>query len=62
MDNTFGFNMQKSGLRDTMWDLIVDTGGAFISAFSGYLYLRYQKRGIGIFQHYLKVYFPNQQG
>lgn len=34
MDSFFGLNMQKSGLVDTMWDLIVDTVGAIsISAF-----------------------------
>jgi len=32
MDQVFGLNMQKSGLQDTMWDLIVDVvGAAFIS-------------------------------
>ena len=40
MDSIFGLNMQKSGLVDTMWDLIVDTVGAIsISAF-GYLFMR----------------------
>lgn len=39
MDVTFGFNMQKSGLRDTMGDLIVDVIGAFTGAAMGYLYL-----------------------
>lgn len=45
MDNAFGLNMQKSGLQDTMWDLIVDTGGAFIASVVGFYYLRrYDKR------------------
>ncbi len=44
MDNLFGLNMQKSGLRDTMWDLIVDAIGALIFSVTGYLYL---KRGWG---------------
>ncbi len=39
MDQVFGLNMQKSGLLDTMYDLIVDVIGASIGAFSGYLYL-----------------------
>jgi hypothetical protein len=30
--------MQKSGLRDTMGDLIVDCGGAFIASTTGFLY------------------------
>lgn len=40
MDQVFGFNMQKSGLIDTMWDLIVDALGAFLSSLAGYLYLK----------------------
>lgn len=40
MDQIFGMNMQKSGLIDTMWDLIVDALGALISATAGYLYLK----------------------
>lgn len=40
MDQIFGMNMQKSGLRDTMWDLIVDTVGAAAIAVAGWVYLR----------------------
>ncbi|MBU0666591.1 MAG: hypothetical protein ABIC91_07515 [Nanoarchaeota archaeon] len=39
-DSFLGLNMQKSGLADTMCDLIVDAGGALIVAVSGYFYLR----------------------
>jgi hypothetical protein len=39
MDQLFGLNMQKSGLMDTMWDLIVDCVGGFIASLAGYLYL-----------------------
>lgn len=39
MDSFFGLNMQKSGLVDTMWDLIVDTVGAAVISWLGYLYL-----------------------
>ncbi len=39
MDSFFGLNMQKSGLPDTMGDLIVDVAGAFLAAVVGYLYL-----------------------
>lgn len=42
MDTAFGFNMQKSGLRDTMTDLIVDALGAAIAACIGYRYLRFR--------------------
>ncbi len=40
MDQLFGMNMQKSGLVDTMWDLIVDTIGAAVISFLGWIYLR----------------------
>lgn len=40
MDQIFGMNMQKSGLVDTMWDLIVDTIGAAVIALLGLVYMR----------------------
>ncbi|WP_235857743.1 hypothetical protein [Marimonas lutisalis] len=40
MDQLFGMNMQKSGLVDTMTDLIVDIIGALFGALSGWLYLK----------------------
>lgn len=40
MDQFFGLAMQKSGLIDTMWDLIVDIIGAGIGAASGFGYLK----------------------
>jgi len=45
MDQVFGFNMQKSGLMDTMSDLIVNMFGAVIGAASGFAYLKGQARG-----------------
>lgn len=42
VDQIFATNMQKSGLLDTMGDLIVDALGAVIGAGSGWLYLKYQ--------------------
>ena len=39
MDTLFGFNMMKSGLPDTMGDLIVDTVGAALAALAGVIYL-----------------------
>jgi hypothetical protein len=39
MDSLFGLNMQKSGLVDTMWDLIVDVAGALVISILGYGYL-----------------------
>ena len=46
MDQLFGLNMQKSGLVDTMWDLIVDTLGAIVGAGAGWVYLRMGKKGV----------------
>lgn len=40
MDHFFGFNMQKSGLDDTMTDLMVDAGGALLAAWGGYHYVK----------------------
>ncbi len=40
MDQIFGLNMQRSGLVDTMEDLIVNSIGALITSTIGYLYLR----------------------
>lgn len=43
LDQTFGLNTQKSGLVDTMWDLIVDCLGAALGAAAGYVYLKGQQ-------------------
>jgi hypothetical protein len=39
MDWYFGFNMQKSGLTDTMTDLLINAAGAAIAAAIGYFYV-----------------------
>lgn len=39
MDTLFGYNMQKSGLQDTMGDLIVNAVGAAMAALGGVIYL-----------------------
>lgn len=38
-DSFLGLNMQKSGLVDTMWDLIVDCLGALFASLTGFIYL-----------------------
>nr|WP_319250577.1 hypothetical protein [uncultured Celeribacter sp.] len=43
MDQTFGTNMQKSGLQDTMWDLIVDACGGLVGAVSGAIYVAFDR-------------------
>lgn len=45
MDQLLGLNMQKSGLVDTMGDLIVDAVGAGVGAAAGYFYLHGVERG-----------------
>lgn len=40
MDWFFGFNMQKSGLDDTMTDLLVNIVGAVLAALIGYTYVK----------------------
>lgn len=49
MDTLFGFNMQKTGLIDTMSDLIVDSIGALFISFSAYYYSKNVKRGLFYF-------------
>ncbi|WP_058314915.1 hypothetical protein [Cognatishimia activa] len=46
MDQIFGLNMQKSGLDDTMGDLIVNGLGALFAALIGYLYVRFSAAGV----------------
>ena len=40
VDNAFGWNMQRTGLDDTMSDLVVDAVGALLVSLLGYLYLK----------------------
>ncbi|MFC1644953.1 hypothetical protein ACFL08_02930 [Patescibacteria group bacterium] len=46
MDLIFGFSMQKSGLIDTMTDLIVDMLGALFISILGFLYMKHKRPGI----------------
>lgn len=43
IDSLIGSNMQKSGLTDTMTDLIIDGIGGLITAIFGYLYIKNKK-------------------
>jgi len=45
MDQLFGYNMQKSGLLDTMSDSIVNAIGASLGATAGYFYLKGREFG-----------------
>jgi hypothetical protein len=40
MDQLFGLNMQKSGIVDTMWDMIVNAIAAFAISLLGYGYMK----------------------
>lgn len=57
MDQIFELTMQKSGLDDTMGDMIVDAIGAAIGALSGYLYLVGRKTGLfaGLIRQFIEA-------
>ncbi len=46
MDQFFGLNMQKSGLLDTMGDLIISAVGALIASAVGFIYLKTGSAGL----------------
>lgn len=46
MDQLFGLNMQKSGLDDTMGDLMINTAGALVAALTGYIYVKHSYAGV----------------
>ncbi len=56
MDIVFKMNMQRSGLMDTMGDLIADAAFALIVALVGYFYLK-RKRKEGWFHKILAMFF-----
>lgn len=45
MDQLFGLNMQKSGLVDTMGDLILNAIGGLVASLAGYAYLHEKRFG-----------------
>lgn len=54
VDNLFGTSMQKSGLRDTMWDLVVDGSGALLMAYVGSHYIK--RGGKGVFHRVIRKF------
>jgi hypothetical protein len=46
MDITFGLSMQKSGLVDTMTDLIINSLGALLASVVGYFYLKNSRQQV----------------
>ena len=60
MDQLFGLTMQKSGLVDTMWDLMVDCAGAFLGAISGFFWMKGRQIGFsGMIEEFIQL---NQTG
>lgn len=56
MDQLFGLNMQKSGLVDTMSDLIVDCIGASIGAVAGFFWLKGRQSGLsGMIEEFVQL-------
>lgn len=54
MDQLFGLNMQKSGLDDTMGDIMVNAVGAALAALAGVAYLKGRSSGLGAaFDHFV---------
>jgi hypothetical protein len=54
MDQLFGLNMQKSGLDDTMSDIMVNALGATLAALAGAAYLKGRAGGFGAaFDHFV---------
>ena len=47
MDLSLGLNMQRSGLTDTMTDLMVNAAGALVAAAVGYYYVRHGDELLG---------------
>lgn len=58
MDQLFGLNMQKSGLNDTMWDMIVNAIGAFGVSWAGYRVIKYGDEK-GLIYHALEEFFEH---
>ncbi|MCB1671780.1 MAG: hypothetical protein R3F41_12865 [Gammaproteobacteria bacterium] len=58
MDQSFGLTMQKSGLVDTMWDLIVDGIGAATIAILGWGFLR-KNEGNSFLEKWINKFISN---
>ena len=59
MDMSFGLNMQKSGLDDTMGDLVVNAFGGLIASLTGYAYLI--NNSAGMLGHGLSQFIKSNQ-
>jgi len=60
MDSFLGTNMQRSGLPDTMWDLLMDVTGAFMISLWGYFWMK-GKFKIKFFDNYIKKFMSQNK-
>lgn len=58
MDYLFGFTMQKSGIVDTMTDLMMDTIGAGVVSLAGFFYMK--KKKMGLFSRIIKRFIEHK--
>ena len=58
MDYFFGFTMQKSGLVDTMTDLMMDVAGGAVVSGAGFFYMKKKKEGL--FSRLLRKFLEHQ--
>lgn len=61
MDQSFGFNMQKTGLIDTMWDLIATFIGAILISFFGFRYVKARQQRKGFIHRLVKKSLQRRQ-
>ncbi|MBR9676321.1 hypothetical protein GOV05_04905 [Candidatus Woesearchaeota archaeon] len=63
MDQALGLNMQRSGVVDTMTDLIVDSLGALLAAVIGFFYLKGGDSHIvkRIVERFVRINFKNKR-
>lgn len=61
MDQSFGLSMQEDGLNDTMLDLIVDALGSLLTAIMGFIYIKFRKSPIGLFEAMIKGFLSQNR-
>lgn len=57
----FGFDMQEDGLNDTMLDLIVDSLGALFTATLGFIFVKFKKSPITLFDRLLQKFLSQNK-
>ena len=49
--------MQVDGINDTMVDLMADAFGALVVSTIGYIYVKTERRGVGVFDYLVKKFY-----